>query len=456
MRLGLATAAAVAAFVAAAPAHASTPLPWCGTSASSVDRQPDATQSYSIHVAYARTPGQADRFAQWAPRIVGDVAAFDAWWRREDSARALRFDTFPVACTTPFGALDITSLQLPQPIGGIGGAFQAIRLQLASEFGFNEPEKAYLVYLDGSTGQVGDDRVCGQGAPGGSFGLPGLAVVYLDSCTAETADDLRPIVAIHELVHVFGAVPDAAPHSCRDGHVCDAPSDLLTAALSGEPLESNLLDVGRDDYYGHAGSWPDVRDSFFLDRLDSADRAAPSSPGALRAAEDRSGLVRVSWKAATDDVGPVAYRIYQDGRFLRQTTTTSVLLFSESGGITQYGVRAVDAVGRLSPLASVRFRDGVGMVDASGRLVLDTVPPPAIGRVTIRRTKAATTVTWPAVRDAGGVRGYRIRIGTRTVTVAKPTVTIAKSRLRGSVSIAAVDRAGNVGPVTVIPLRRLR
>jgi hypothetical protein len=133
-----------------------------------------------------------------------------------------------------------------------------------------------------------------------------------------------------------------------------------------------------------------------------------------------------------------------------------VLLFAESGDITQYAVRAVDSVGRLSPLASVRFRDGVGMVDASGRLVLDTVPPPAIGRVAIRQTPKTTTLTWRGVRDAGGVRGYRVRIGARTLTVTKPTVTLAKSRLRGAVSISAVDRAGNVGRATVIPLSRLR
>lgn len=457
MRLGLATVAAFVALAATAPAHGATPMPWCGATPAATDRLPDATQAYSIHVAYARTPGQPDRFAEWAPRIVGDAAAIDAWWRREDSTRALRFDTFAApGCASPYGALDITSLQLSQPVGGIGGAFQAIRLQLASEFGLNEPEKAYLVYLDGSTGQNGDDRVCGQGAQGGSFGLPGLAVVYLDSCTASTGDDLRPVVAVHELTHVFGAVADAAPNACRDGHACDAPDDLLTASLSGGPLESHVLDAGRDDYYGHSGSWLDLRDSFFLERLDGADRTPPATPSGLRAAGDPSGLTRVSWRAAADDTGPVAYRVYQDGRFLRQTTTTSALLFAEEGEVTQYAVRAVDAVGRLSAPASVRFREGVGMVDAGGRLVLDTVPPPPVARVTIRRTATATTVSWRPVRDAGGIRGYRVRIGARTLTVTRPAVTFARSRLRGPVSIAAVDRAGNVGPALVIPLGRLR
>ena len=41
-----------------------------------------------------------------------------------------------------------------------------------------------------------------------------------------------------------------------------------------------MLDGGRDDYYGHSGTWTDVQDSLFLERLDSPDRAAPSLPRA--------------------------------------------------------------------------------------------------------------------------------------------------------------------------------
>lgn len=456
MKLGLAIVAAFAALVAAAPAHASTPMPWCGTS-SGADRLPDGTAAYAIHVAYARPAGEPDRFGEWAPRIVGDAAAIDAWWRGEDAARAPRFDLFPVpGCASAFGTIDITNVVLPQGVDGIGGAFQTIRLLLASEVGFREPEKAYLVYYDGPTGQSGSDRVCGQGAPGGGSGLPGVAVVYLDSCGARTGDALRPVVAVHELMHVLGAVDDPAPHGCQDGHVCDARNDLMTASLSGEELETQVLDAGRDDYYGHAGSWLDVQDSFFLERLDSPDRTPPTGPAALRVGDDPTGVTRFSWRAATDDVGPVAYRVYQDGRFLRQVTGTSVLFSPTAGAISRFAVRSVDAVGRLSPAASVLFRDGVGMVDEQGRLVRDTVRPPAIARVAIRRSANTVTLSWPGVRDAGGVRGYRVRIGTRTLTVLKPAVALARSRLSGAVAIAAVDRAGNVGPTTVVPRSRLR
>ncbi len=456
VKLGLATLAAFVAFGAAAPAHASTPMPWCGTSSSAVDRLPDATAAYAVHVAYVRAPGAPDRFAEFAPRIVGDAAAFDAWWRREDATRTPRFDLFPApGCATAFGALDISHVQLQRPVGGIDSAFQEIRLQLAAEAGFNEPEKAYLVYFDGSTGQVGNERVCGQGARAGGFGLAGLAVVYLDSCGADTGDSLRPVVAVHELVHVFGAVERPAPNSCQSGHVCDFPQDLMTAVLSGAELDAHVLDFGRNDYYGHGGVWGDVQDSTFLEPLDSPDRTPPTLPDGLRVGDDPSGSTRISWRASTDDIGPVTYRVYQDRRFVREVSTTSALL-PGTGQTAAYSVRAADRAGRLSAPATARFRPGVGMVDEQGRLVRDTVRPSAITRVTIRRTAKVSVLSWPAARDAGGLSAYRVRIGSRTLTVRKPTIAIARARVSGPVSIAAIDRAGNIGPSLVVPRARVR
>lgn len=450
----LATTAAFVALVAASPAHGAAPVPWCGTAPSAVDRLPDATQGYAVHVLYARAPNIADRFAALAPRLAGDAAGIEAWWRGNDPTRTPRFDLFPApGCASSFGALDITSLQLPQGLSTIDAAFGEVRAALG-ELGFNETEKAYLVYYDGPTGQVGNNRVCGQGSAGG-FSRPGLAVIYLDSCGADAGDDVRPVVALHELMHVFGAVSSAAPNHCSRGHVCDSLEDLMTSELSSDDLASQLLDVGRDDYYGHGGRWVDVQDSLFLERLDSPDRAAPTTPGALRVGDDPRGLTRFSWRAAQDDVGPVSYRIYEDGVFIGETGQTSALV-AGAGTITRYSVRAEDSVGHLSPAAAVRFRDGVGMVDEQGRLVRDTVRPPAIVRVAVRRTARTATLSWASVRDAGGVRSYRVRIGTRTVTVRKPSITLALARVTGSVSIAAVDRAGNVGPALVVPRSRIR
>jgi hypothetical protein len=454
VRAGLATLAAFVALGAATPAHASTPMPWCGT-ASAVDRLPDATPGYAFHILYVRPPGAADRLGELAPHFVGDAAAIEAWWRGDDAARSPRFDFFAApGCTSPFGPLDITSVQLPRGVSSAESGFADIR-SMVVELGFREAEKAYLVYYDGPTGQTGEERICGAGAAP-SFSRPGIAVVFLDSCGATENDLLRPVVAVHELVHVLGAVSTAAPHHCERGHVCDFDLDLMRAFLSGSDLEALVLDSGRDDYYGHSGAWNDVQDSLFLERLDSSDLTPPDAPQALRIGDDRNGLVRISWGASPDDVGPVSYRVYENGSFVRELAQTSMTLLPESNQAAQYSVRAADAVGHLSPLVSARFLPRVGMVDEQGRLVRDTVKPPSVSRVTIRRSATSVRLTWPAVRDAGGIGSYRVRIGTRTVVVRKPTITITRSRLRAPVSIAAVDRAGNIGPAIGIALSRLR
>lgn len=454
MTRALVTTAALVALAATPPAHAGPPVPWCGTAPSAVDRLPDATLGYAVHVVYARPPGAVDRFGELAPRLAGDAAEIESWWRGQDSVRSPRFDLFAAAgCAGTFGALDISSVEVPQGISSVERGFGELREALA-ERGFREPEKAYLVYYDGPTGQVGDERVCGQGGPGGG-GRPGYAVVYLDSCGTDGGDTVRSVVAIHELMHALGAVSRSAPHHCESGHVCDDEVDLMSAFLSGEALAAHTLDVARDDYYAHAGDWADVQDSLFLERLDGPDRTAPSTPAALRIGDHPGGLTRISWRASVDDAGPVSYRVYEDGVLVDETTAPFTIV-PGTGVATGYAVRAADSVGHLSPPASGRFRPGVGMVDEQGRLVRDTVRPPAVTRVTVRRTRRTSTLRWPAVRDAGGIKHYRVGIGTRTVIVRKPAIALARARVTGAVSIAAVDRAGNVGPALVVARSRVR
>jgi hypothetical protein len=447
--------AVVAALGSAAPAEASTPLPWCGIGSSDGDRLPDATPGFAVHVAYVRPPRGADRLAEWAPRIVGDVAAIDAWWRLQDPTRSPRFDLYPFACASPFGQLDISNVTLQQDAGQINTAFTTIRFLLA-QHGFIQPEKTYLIYYDGPVEQQRPDfEVCGVGdTPSG--GLPGIAIVFLQACEAE-GTTFRPIVAVHELVHTLDAVAGSAPHHCSEGHVCDVANDLLNASLSGDELETLVLDSGRDDYYGHSGPWTDVQDSLFLERLDSPDRAAPSLPSSLTATDGSApGAVRISWRASTDDIGPITYRVYQDDRFISTTTSTSAILGRAESTTSSYTIRASDPVGHLSPPLTIRYRLGLGVVDARGKLVRDTVRPPAVGKVSVRRRAKTIVLSWPAVRDPGGLRGYRLKFGSRIVTVIKPSATLNRAALRTAVSVAAVDRGGNIGPSATVPLRRLR
>ena len=446
----------LAALGAAAPAQASIPIPWCGTDSSAVDRLPDATLGYAVHVVYARPPGAADRFGELAPRIVGDVAAMEAWWRSQDAARSPRFDLFPIACASVFGTLDVTNIALTQPISGINRAFTEIRSQLALA-GLNQPEKIYLVYYDGPTGQSGRQQICGQGAPPRDASTPGMALVYLDSCGALETDSLRPVVGIHELVHVFGAVDDGAPHLCNDGHVCDFEPDLMTASLSGNELETHVLDSGRDDYYGHAGTWRDVQDSLFLERLDSPDRSAPSAPAALVVrSEPGKAVVTFSWRASTDDIGPVRYWVYENGR-LRRRGDANLRAAARRERQRRHLLRSRCRCGRPpEPARHDPLQAGIGNRRRAG--------PFAAGHG--RPSGDPPRVDPQDDQDGGGLvagRARRRRAAQLSDQDRRPDVLrrethgddLARNAAYGGLG-GAVDRAGNIGPTTTVPFRRLR
>jgi hypothetical protein len=57
------------------------------------------------------------------------------------------------------------------------------------------------------------------------------------------------------------------------GHVCDGSGDILHRFAQYVPLSSLALDVNRDDYHGHGGSWLDVQTLPWLRRLDARSTA---------------------------------------------------------------------------------------------------------------------------------------------------------------------------------------
>ena len=70
---------------------------------------------------------------------------------------------------------------------------------------------------------------------------------------------------LHELVHTLGFVAACAPHHTLAGHVSDDPRDLMYAGpLAWQP---SMLDVGRDDYFGHGAYCDDLAASDFLEQL---------------------------------------------------------------------------------------------------------------------------------------------------------------------------------------------
>jgi hypothetical protein len=443
--------AAASALAASAPA-AAPPVAWCGTP-SAVDRFPDEVSGFAWHVVYAIPSDGTDRFAAIASGIATDLSAIDAWWNAQDPSRRIRFDLFAFpGCSPGPGQLDLSSVRLPKPASAYQPAAGRLDLLVgdlnAAPFGFSSPDKKYLVYYDGP---VEDPNACGEGNAGiVDGGAKAFAVVYLQACGQQTPGDgegSAAVTAAHEMTHVFDAVDSQAPHQCEGGHVCDSPSELMNATGSGgDVLSALVLDAGRDDYYGHSGPWWDVQDSPFLIRIGGPDQAPPAGPARV-VATSVGTLVRLSWPAATDDVGVAGYRVYRDGALLTQASQPQVSDRAPLGTTFVYGVRAYDAAGGLGPLSEVRFRVGVGVVDESGALVEDTVAPPGVKGLRATLGARALRLRWAGARDAGGLRGYIVERNRRRIALVKRrSIAVPLARANATWSVRAVDRAGNVGP----------
>ncbi|HEY0417744.1 MAG TPA: hypothetical protein VGC78_15290 [Gaiellaceae bacterium] len=230
---------------------------WCGSGESAFDR-PDITTGPQVHAVYVVPSDSGDTFAAGAGRMADDLASIGAWWLGQDPTRAPRVDDAPFPGAT---CADISFVRLPSTGAsyaiGASAAYEQLVSGLATD-GFVNPYKKYVVYYDGPPVEA---DVCGTG--GGQFDTgPSFAVVWLAGCPDVPSDS----ITAHELLHALGALPIGAPHPCPGdlGHPCDSPQDVLYPYTSGTPLAQQILDVGRDDYYGHGGSWLDIQDSPWL------------------------------------------------------------------------------------------------------------------------------------------------------------------------------------------------
>ena len=214
--------AVVAAFGSAAPAEASTPMPWCGVGSSDVDRLPDATPGFAVHVAYVRPPGAADRLAEWAPRIVGDTAAIDAWWRSQDPTRSPRFDLYPFACASPFGQLDISNVTLYA--GGRTDQHRVHDDPLPARPARVHPAREDLPRLLRRPGGAAGARLRGLRRRRHPVRWATRDRSRLPPGLRGEGSTFRPIVAVHELVHTFGAVSGSLRTTAATGTCAMSPT----------------------------------------------------------------------------------------------------------------------------------------------------------------------------------------------------------------------------------------
>jgi hypothetical protein len=82
------------------------------------------------------------------------------------------------------------------------------------------------------------------------------------------------------------------------------------------------------------------------------------------------------------------------------------------------------------------------------------VPPRAVTGLRASVSGTKSVLRWSRVADPIGLRGYRVTVvGRPPLIAAGTTVSFPRARVRGrKVSVAAIDRSGNVGPAAIAHL----
>jgi hypothetical protein len=239
---------AIAALIAALAVVSSSAATTAALPRATADR-PDDRPGAQVHVLYVLPSDGADEALDTNGTIAASVGNFQSWLKGQTGGNGMRLDTSG-------GELDVSFVRLAESDAQLAarGLFMRDALETGTRAaGFADPDKIYAAYYGGS-----NTAACGGGAwPPALAG--NLAALYVkatygaglrcyDPALSTTGLQLMDLAMLHETLHALGLVATCAPHHARSGHVSDAPTDLMYAG--DQPWTPQVLDVGRDDYFG--------------------------------------------------------------------------------------------------------------------------------------------------------------------------------------------------------------
>ena len=272
--------------VAGLSTAASTALP------RATEDRPDEVAGEQVHFLYVIPTDAPDEQLDVNGELTNSIARMQAWLAGQTGGPKLRLDTYQ-------GQPDITFVRTslePRIREGYSSR------QYVEQLGFTNPKKLYLVYVGTYPGSA-----CGLATLGGK-----ASIVYL-SCTSQypqgSTFSALDSVAMHEILHALGAVPDGAPHATYTNHV-DDPSDIMHRSfdvpLNGEVILA--LDPGRDDYYGHDRQFTDVADSRYLDSNPISGTPQMRVGSVVARKKVAGGRLYVRARVSNPGAGPVTVR----------------------------------------------------------------------------------------------------------------------------------------------------
>ena len=219
---------------------------------------PPPAGPYEVQLVYAIPADGIDLARDRDGSISASVDAAQRWFEAQTGGRRIAFAGKPGRPTVLRARLSRTDAEL-RAFGDY------IVVQIEHELraqGLAREGTLYGVYYEGTADHCGLAAARPPDMPGTAMALflDGLAETETPCGGERLAARGEPagyweFGLIHEVFHLLGAVPDCAPHEGASDHEyggshVDEPGDLMYHGDAGM-AEAPVLDIGRDDYFGH-------------------------------------------------------------------------------------------------------------------------------------------------------------------------------------------------------------
>ncbi len=308
---------------------------------------------------------------------------------------------------------------------------------------------AYTIYAHQSTSL--------NNVPTGTFDLvlvavnPQIANFYLD--WFELSDSQPPTVpsgltanAISANAFSLNWTPSSDNMAVKGYEVYDGLTMIATSvgtdttiSIRGLNASTNYnITLKANDFSGNKSAASDV---LTVTTTITLDAEAPTVPTALTATDITGTGFKLSWTAATDNIGIGGYEAYDGSTLIGSSNGTQpTMLVSGLTGSTTYKVtlKALDVAGNKSVASS-----------ELPLYTLDNVAPTApTGLTATAFTQSSTTLTWNAATDNTAVTGYEaycatILVGSSEGTGTTMNITGLTSSTLYIITLKAKDAAGN-------------
>ena len=188
--------------------------------------------------------------------------------------------------------------------------------------------------------------------------------------------------------------------------------------------------------YDVNGVYSPLATSIKITTLGTADTTPPSQPTGLAMTAATSSTISLQWSASTDNVGVTGYQVWLGNTAVKVTGTSYT--FTGLPASTSYNatVRAYDAAGNLSALATALAVKTTGVSVAPGM-------PSNLAASAISST--GFTLSWTASTGSDAVAGYQVWVGNVATKVSGTHYTVSglTAATTYNTTVRAYDAAGN-------------